>query len=125
MSSFTVVRNIGEEHIVQLLVTKEGEGIAMLDPKLEIRRLSDGKYLNHSAVSAPYWITVGGTKQISMNSVSWSPGLYKYKFKPFELGERSSDDYDCLISVIDDDYPLYRIEHLIYVPKRFVQWDFI
>ncbi len=62
MMSSSIVRKIGEDHIVQLLITKDGTGIGGQEPTIEVRRMSDGKFLNHAASDSPYWIPMEAPK---------------------------------------------------------------
>lgn len=115
--SFSIVRHVGEDHIVQLLVTKDGVGISGLSPTIEIRRLSDGKYLNHNTSVAPFWTTVGGSKTLPMTEVSWAAGLYKYKFRPTLVDSAKVDDFDFIVINEHPEYAVYKVEHVIYVPR--------
>ncbi len=61
---------------VSLRMEEDNSGVTGQLPTLEIRRISDGRYFDWDAVSAPYWKTSGGVKETRLIERTWLPGLY-------------------------------------------------
>ena len=109
----TITRQLGSGHNLQLLMTKNGTGIAGQTPLVEVRRLSDNKYLDHSALVVPFWVTSGGVRQIVMPPVPWLSGAYSFFFNPLAVGISVYEVFDFIVTNTGT-YALTDIEHVIY-----------
>lgn len=109
----TIVREIDQAHTLQLLITKDGLGIAGQTPTVEIWRLSDGLYLDHDAVATPYWLATGGTKTKVLTESTDTLGLYSIVFDPTAVNSSGKDQYNFIVKNTGT-YELKDIEHIIY-----------
>ncbi len=115
-----VIREIDSSHRVQLLMTTHGIdpdfpvlGITGESPTIEVRRISDGLYLDHDAVADPYWVSSGGTKDQIMTESTEVDGLYFYHFDPVAVDSAGKEQYNFVIRN-SGDHSLLKIEHVIY-----------
>lgn len=74
------VKKVGDAATLSILMTKSGSGLTGLSPTIEIRRMSDGFYLDFNATVAPYWKTSGGSKEKTLPERVWLPGYYTWVF---------------------------------------------
>jgi len=109
----TIIREIDQAHTMQLLMTKDGLGITGQTPTVEIRRLSDGLYLDHDAVTTPYWVSSGGTKEKALTESTDTDGLYYIVFDPTAVNSSGKDQYNFIVRNTGT-YALEDIEHIIY-----------
>jgi len=105
MSTY-ITKFVGESVTLGVVLTSGGLPISGESPTLEIRRTSDNKYFDFSAVSAPYWISVGGLKEGFLTETSYQQGFYTYLFDHALYGDdepefrviyRNPDPYPLLI----------------------------
>lgn len=118
-----IVKTIGEKVVLGVLLTKDSAPLSGLVPTVEIRRNSDGWYLDFSAVAPPFWKTVGGTREKVMPERSWCPGFYSYTFDQGYY-DNIKDDYVVIYRNIAP-YILYENEVISFNNEIAVDVSFI
>lgn len=103
-----ITKFVGEKVMLSAVLTKDGSGISGLSPTLEIRRNSDGLYLDFSASASPYWRSTGGQKELVLTESSWQIGYYAWNFDQglYDVGPA---EYT-VIYRNDPPYPLMQVE---------------
>jgi len=118
-----IVKTVGERVVLGVLLTKSSIPISGESPTLEIRRNIDGYYFDFSAVSAPYWVTSGGTKEFILPETLWMPGFYSWLFDhgAYDVGEA---DYTAIYKN-DVPYRLYANEVFAFTSKGVFDIEYI
>jgi len=81
---------------VGLLITENGTGITGQQPTVELRRVSDGKYLDFSATEEPFWVSSGGQKTQILPPISWTAGLYEWEFDQDHYDQDAVEEYETI-----------------------------
>jgi hypothetical protein len=111
--SQTIIRDNGTPYPVQLLMTKNGNGIGGQTPTIEVRKMSDGKYLDFSAVMPPYFVSTGGQQTEVMTPAPWLSSLYQYMFVPANVGITGIEQFTFVVRNVGV-YPVLETECVIY-----------
>jgi len=79
-----------------ILMTKSGQGLTGLSPTIEIRRHSDDHYLDFSAGVAPFWVTTGGQRELTLPEQPWLGGWYTWAFDHATYDPDAQEDYSVI-----------------------------
>ena len=115
----TIYSVVNDRVVLGLHLTKDGVSIEGQTPTVEIRRLTDGRYLNFAAVAPPYWITTGGTREKTLLPKSYLGGLYTFTFdqQVYDPGSRAT-----YVAIYRNTDPLYLVEETEFYAFTF-EWE--
>lgn len=108
--SETLYSVVNDKVQLGLHLVEDGASVAGQSPTVELRRVRDGRYLDFSAVTAPYWKTTGGTKEKVLTAKSWLPGLYCWAFDQSIYDPDAREQYVAIYRNTDPDYLVEVVE---------------
>jgi hypothetical protein len=74
--SATINKVVNDTITLALMLTRKGVPVTGQSPTVELRRNQDGRYFDWAAVGAPYWKTIGGSKETLLVERPWLGGYY-------------------------------------------------
>ena len=110
-----IVKNVNSSVTLGILIRDAGAGVPGLSPTAEIRRISDSKYFDFSAIAPPFWKTTGGQKLKTLLPAPWQDGLYQWQWDQGLYDHDAVEEYE-VVYRNDPPYPTVATEVMAFAP---------